>query len=629
MMMWRTILQSQNSPLFKKILLWLLLLFSLFGTGMYSCGGSGNGGATSPLGGGGGGAGAPPVSIPGPEALNMTGIMISPPDERGVVTVSGGPGAATPGNQVRLRNLGPNVAGLAWRLRFKEFFIRTAYAAGPDVFVAVNGNGSFSGQLQGALGEWIAFAQFRQVAGPENMGQVKSVVNNGPFPPVPASQTKPFMKQKMVFDQDSGNGWVIQGASAKKWNWLSLFVSTAYADEVLPPVNNVTCPALGGNCVLNLASGILSEGACILTPVDSLGKEQENKALKIPFCKEVNDFQFYKDKTTNQKFLLVATGKNFILLKENTPDKWQVSQVLSFGNPILKIQSDMQMNVWNIYLLASHGFYAWSPTAGSVLSIPIKPLSTNAGIPTALAKSGNHMVYAMWMNRQAFVAQEDLVRDAGFANQKVISSNIAAPVSDIIFLDADGSRSIKINSENLNYHINRYALIAAKKLYLYEVPTPFWYDEIAKNNPEFDFGKLEKLIVIDIPEASKDLSMIANNPEATLLAVSDEDKIFYIDYTYGETVQQFDARKLSRVTDLRGESGVSTATLVYNPISHAFILRTRSSSSEISSPSSAPSLPRSSRPAPTSVSIQEPSASMGTSSTRPTLTPRNIDISVH
>lgn len=572
-MMWHTILSLKKSSQVKKILYAGVLALFLFGGGIYSCGGGGNGGGSTPWGGGGvGGAGAPPVSIPGPEALNMQNVTISPPDNTGTVTVTGTPGAALPGAEVRVRNLGPQVA---W---YEKAVLSSAFAAvGDEVRVTANGAGAFTAQIKAVIGDRVSVSQRLSPAtqySAEFFGTVSNVPVQ-PTNPVPNSLIKPFMKSKMTVDP-AGSGWIIQGSSSsKKWNWLDLFVSTAHAAEDLSiqNVSEVTCPQMGP-CSLK-ASIAPHEGYCPLSKTDSNGKDL--LSLQVPYCRALSDLKTGQIKGPPViNYLAVAAGKNTIILKEESPDKWVVSEVLRFPNLITQVQSDIQMSDLVFYLSTSQGFYQYNTRNRSVVfySTKIGQLASNTSVvPTAFAKSGSYIIYSVWMNNQALIVQGDVVRDANFNFQRVVNFSIPNQIVEMLIVGTDEDKSVDLPSGRVIYKVNRYAFVAGKKVYLLELPTYAAYTDLS-SHADLDMTRLEKLVSVDFPEATRDFTMMADNPNLSLLAVSDGEKVYYVDYNFGEAVP-LQAFKNSRVTDLNQEGAGEVTALIYNPVSRSFIMRTR------------------------------------------------------
>lgn len=594
--MWHTSLTFKISSRAKKILFIGLLSSFLLGTGAYSCGGGGAPGGGSGIGGV-GGAGAPPVAIPAPEALNMTNITISAPDATGTVTVTGSPGAALPNADVRVRNLGPEVS---WR---QKIFLNSAYAAiGDEVIVKANAAGAFAAQIKAVIGDRIALAQ-KTALKPATSIEIYGVVSDVPVKPdkvVPANQAKPFMKSKMVVDPN-GNVWQVQSSSSKKWNWLDLFISTAHADDLsLQNVTDVSCPQIGP-CVTK-PSKAPHESYCRVSKSD--GSDKELLSFFVPYCKEINKAEMTTLKgPPDVNYMALAAGNNGIVMKEASPDKWVVAEVLRFNTPITGVESDVQANDLVFYFSAAQGFYSYSVKSRAVTFYLTKigQMSfTQPVIPTAFAKRGSHVVYAATINGQAWVVQGDVVLDPGFTFQQVLTSMLPKPVSEILILETDVAKSVELQSGKLAYRANEIAFISGRTLYLMEVPTnrSRQNDLVPElpNHADLDLSKLEKLVSLPIPEGVKDLTMIANNPNQTILAVSDGDKVYYADYTYGETIP-LQAMRLSRVTDLRSDGGSPAASLAYNPVTGSFVLRglgeiNLGSGQEGAGPTASPAAPR-------------------------------------
>lgn len=561
-MMWHTTFSSKKFKIIKKFFYFSSLLLALLGTGIFACGGGATGGGGS-IGSGGNGA-APPLSIPAPEALNMVNVTVSAPDTSGVVTVTGTSGAAIGGADVRVRNIGPQ---MSW---YQKAWINSAYAGlGDEVVVKANADGSFVAQIKAMVGDRLAIGQ---KTGLKYSLEIMDTVQNVPTHPsgfVPASEQKFNSKMKMTLDPN-GNGWTIQGASSKKWNLLDLFISTAYAADDIPvqSVNDVTCPQ-NGPCSFK-PSTAPHEGYCDLSKTDANGKDL--LSLSVPYCKGLNAIEAGQIKgPPDINYLAIAAGNNAIILKEAQPDKWIIENVLRFpvSATINQITSDYNANDLIYYFYTPQGLLQYS-AKNKALSFYTTKVGQLAALPTASGKRGNNVLSAFWMNNQASLILDDVILDPNFTFQRPLTFSSSNPVSQIVVLLTDGDKSVDLLSGEVNYKANRYALIAGKKVYLYEIPTYASYADLY-SHPDFDASKVEKLVTLDFSEASKDFTMIADNPEATVLAVSNGDKIYYVDYTFGETIP-LQAVKLSHVTDLSSEGPVSA--LVYNPVSRSFILRT-------------------------------------------------------
>ncbi|MBL7685415.1 MAG: hypothetical protein JNK65_05210 [Deltaproteobacteria bacterium] len=195
-------------------------LFSLMLIQFACSGGGGPGGAVSPLGSTGpGGAGAPPISIPGPEALNMSAISVTG-DGAGTATVNVSPGAAQPGRVMEVRNIGD----VAWYRPIQEMLIRTAYAIGEIVTHPVDSNGATNPAtftIPAKTGDWLTFRQCAKenpaICGDAFKLEVKAGVNPG------SNGTKITIDGK-------GNIYLIQNEK-KRFDWMSWFIPSAYAQE--------------------------------------------------------------------------------------------------------------------------------------------------------------------------------------------------------------------------------------------------------------------------------------------------------------------------------------------------------------------------------------------------------------
>jgi len=206
------------------ILLGLFLLFA----GPMACSGSAGPGGASPLGGpgGAGGYGAPPISIPGPEALNMTGVSVTL-DGAGNATATGAPGTGHEGYEVRVRNLGnPPVAR---NNPFKDLFIKKAYAAaGGSCKAIVAAGGSFTcGPIPGsAVNDWLELRQC-YTSSPTSACSFPMLIQIG------TGVIQPGTSKYLWIGKD-GSSWT--GSQNKKWRWWNLFMSTAYAAEENPGI---------------------------------------------------------------------------------------------------------------------------------------------------------------------------------------------------------------------------------------------------------------------------------------------------------------------------------------------------------------------------------------------------------
>ncbi|MFO1519425.1 MAG: hypothetical protein U1F57_07190 [bacterium] len=211
-----------------------LLSFLFFVLSLIACAGAGApGGGASPVGGGESGigtgnAGAPPISIPGPEALNMDAVTVSAPDSAGNVTVTGMTGAGTPGQEARLRDIG-SVTSRRWPNKIEKLFIPNAVAAaGGSCNIKVLPDGAFKCIISGAaVGDFIAMKQcdFRGNCSAELAKQVLAVDNTSG----PATIVTPPTVKGMTVDS---KGNIFTNSSNKSWKWTDLFISNAYgADE--------------------------------------------------------------------------------------------------------------------------------------------------------------------------------------------------------------------------------------------------------------------------------------------------------------------------------------------------------------------------------------------------------------
>lgn len=569
--MWHTSLFSKISPRIKRIIAFTSLAFILAGSGVFACGGSGTGGGGSV--GSGGNAGAPPVNIPAPEALNMRSITISASDSNGTVTVVGSTGAALPNADVRIRNMGPQTA---W---YQKVLMPSAYAAmGDEIIVKADAAGAFNGQIKALTGDGIALSQKTGLnpGSIEIYGNVPATGTANPDKVVPAGMQKSFIKSKGVLDPSgTGNSWFIQSTSSKKWQWMDLFISNAYAEDLsVQNVNDVNCPQTGP-CILT-KSVAAHDGYCPLTKLDSGGVEQ--MTLQVPYCKDLSGIAFGQLKGPPDQNYIGIAGKNVNILKEVAPDKWVVQEVLRFNSPITGIQADVQANDLYFYISTDKGFNAYNVKTRSLLFYSTKigqMSSVTSVLPTAFTKKGSHILYASWINNQAWLVQGDLSSDPNFSFQRVITSAINKPISEILILEADVNKSVELQSGKLAYKANEIAFIAGKNLYFMEIPTNASYATLTAellNHADLDLSKLEKMITVSFPEGSKDLNMMAYNPDQTLMAVSDGDKVYYADCNYGESIP-LQAMRVNRVTDLRGEGSGPASVLVYNPVTRNFMLR--------------------------------------------------------
>jgi hypothetical protein len=108
--------------------------------------------ALSSVGGCGSGVNAPPASIPAPVSSLIT---VSPPNQDGIVLVSGAPGAVLPNADVIAANL--TQGGFVQRL--EGLFLRSAQAQVQATAHADN-QGAFDLELEGANGDEIGLRQF-------------------------------------------------------------------------------------------------------------------------------------------------------------------------------------------------------------------------------------------------------------------------------------------------------------------------------------------------------------------------------------------------------------------------------------------------------------------------------------
>lgn len=572
-MMWHTSLLSKISLRTQKIISMGLLAIALMGSGVFACigGDAGGGGGTSI--GSGGGAGAPPVAIPAPEALNMTGVTISASDNSGNVTVIGVVGAALPNADVRIRNIGPQVA---W---YQKAFVSSAYAAiGDEVIVKANALGAFGPvQIKALTGDGIALSQKVGLTpgSIEIYGAVPAFGVTNPNLVVPATQQKSFIKSKGALDS-TGHGWIIQ-SSSKKWKWMDLLISNAHAadDMIVQNVSEVNCSQVGP-CQTK-PSTAPHEGYAPLSKLDPNGEEQ--LALQVPYAKDVNGIMPAVIKgPPDQQFIGIAAGKNAIILKEVSPEKWAVQEVLRLNTAVTGVQSDVQASDLFYYFSTEKGFvlYNVKTRAVSFFATKVGLMSELASVlPTAFTKKGSHIVYASWINNQAWLAQGDLSADPTFTLQRVLTSSIYKPISEIQILEMDVNKSIDLPSGRISYRVNEIAFISGRNLYFMEVPTNASYSTLVANlmtHPDLDMAKVEKTLSIALPEGTKDLSMMAYNPDQTLVAVSDGDKVYYVDWTFGETIA-LQAVLMNKKTDLRTDGAGPAAVLLYNPVSKNFILR--------------------------------------------------------
>ncbi len=571
-MAWHTSLLSKISSRSQKIISMGLISIALLGSGAFACIGGESAGGGGSIGSGGGEA-APPVAIPAPEALNMTSVTISAADTSGNVTVIGANGAALPNADVRIRNIGPQVA---W---YEKAFVSPAYAAiGDEVIVKANASGAFGPiQIKALTGDGIALSQKVGLTpgSIEIYGEVPAFGVTNPNKVVPAAQQKSFMKSKGALDS-MGNAYIIQ-SSSKKWRWMDLLISNAYAadDMIVQNVTEVTCPQ-AGPC-LTKPSTSAHEGYAPLSKLDPNGDEQF--VLQVPYAKDVNGVAPALIKgPPDQHFIGIAAGKNAIILKEVSADKWAVNEVLRFNTAITGVQSDVQASDLFYYFSTDKGFILYNVKTRSVSFFSTKVgqmTEFTSVLPTAFTKKGSHIVYASWINNQAWLVQGDLSADPTFTLQRVLTSAINKPITEIQILETDVSKSIDLPSGKISYRVNEIAFIAGRNIYFMEVPTNTSYSALVAGllaHPDLDIAKVEKTVSVALPEGAKDLSMMAYNPDQTLVAVSDGDKVYYVDYTYGETIA-LQAVLMSKKTDLRTDGAAPAAVLIYNPVSKNFMLR--------------------------------------------------------
>lgn len=107
--------------------------------------------AFSSVGGCGSGVNAPPASIPAPVSSL---ISVSPPDQDGLVLVSGAPGAVLPNANVIAANL--TQGGFVQRL--ESLFIRSAHAQ-VQAAVTADDQGAFDLELEANEGDEIGIRQ--------------------------------------------------------------------------------------------------------------------------------------------------------------------------------------------------------------------------------------------------------------------------------------------------------------------------------------------------------------------------------------------------------------------------------------------------------------------------------------
>ena len=107
--------------------------------------------AFSSVGGCGSGASAPPASIPAPVSSLIT---VSPPNQDGLVLVSGAPGAVLPNANVIAANL--SQGGFVRRL--EGLFLREAHAQ-VQASVQADDQGAFDLELEGTNGDEIGIRQ--------------------------------------------------------------------------------------------------------------------------------------------------------------------------------------------------------------------------------------------------------------------------------------------------------------------------------------------------------------------------------------------------------------------------------------------------------------------------------------
>ncbi|HEX5035592.1 MAG TPA: hypothetical protein VFX30_00315 [bacterium] len=107
--------------------------------------------AFSSVGGCGSGVNAPPASIPAPVSSLIT---VSPPNQDGIVLVSGAPGAVLPNASVIAANL--TQGGFVQRL--EELFLRSAHAQ-VQAAVTADDQGAFDLELEASEGDEIGIRQ--------------------------------------------------------------------------------------------------------------------------------------------------------------------------------------------------------------------------------------------------------------------------------------------------------------------------------------------------------------------------------------------------------------------------------------------------------------------------------------
>lgn len=161
----------------------------------------------------------------------MNGVSVSS-DGSGTATVTTAPGTGSPGNYTGVRNIGD----VAWYQPVREFFIRSAYAVGESVNLPIGPNGSTVPSpftIPAKIGDWLEFKQCLK-ANPNICSagfriEVILGTNNG--------GTAVFSSPPTKFSIDPGKGQIyyMMKEPKKGWDWKTLFVSTAYAQEAHGP----------------------------------------------------------------------------------------------------------------------------------------------------------------------------------------------------------------------------------------------------------------------------------------------------------------------------------------------------------------------------------------------------------
>jgi hypothetical protein len=351
----------KNPPLFFRSYFIFLIFLLFIGSGV-SC----SGGALAPGGGGLPGTGpvsygAPPLSLPGPIALNMQSIHVFAPDVSGLSAVTIESGAGSPGNLMELRNLGD----VAWFRRIEKWWIPSAYALGETLTVEIASDGSVPGPLKIAAGpgEWLEFKQCLKSDPKFCSAGVRVEVpasgsNSGSSGVISSPPSGKSLEMRMTVDPH-GNVILFEGGmSVRRWNWRSLFFSTAYAQEssaeskpvFSPSTTIVDCPGKDGPAALiqDLPDSVKQEqnddsGSCKITRM----VKKEISSLRIEHCRDPRDLQSYVYGPGKQIWLAAAAGDTVYFLNEKKPPEetdFEVYKAFRFPNPVYKVAALLSGN---------------------------------------------------------------------------------------------------------------------------------------------------------------------------------------------------------------------------------------------------------------------------------------------